>query len=58
MEVILTEENVLAGTRKSRGLGYSEVPLFFDELPHEVPVFKGSPRDMMKNASETGYEPP
>lgn len=58
VEIIMIEADVIAGTQKSRGIGYAEVPLFYDDMPPEVPVFKGSPRDMMKNIGEIGYEPP
>jgi hypothetical protein len=31
VEVIMIEEDILAGTHKQRGVGYAEVPLFYDD---------------------------
>lgn len=57
-EVIIIETDILKGSTRSKGVGYAEVPLFYDEMPDHVPIYKGSPRDLLKHAGDTGYEPP
>jgi hypothetical protein len=58
VECIMIETDIIKGTSRQRGLGYAEVPLFFDEMPESVPLYKGSPRDMLKHMGEVGYAPP
>lgn len=57
VEVIHIETDILKNTNKAKGVGYAEIPLFYEEMPDQVPIYKGSPRDLLKYASETGYEP-
>jgi hypothetical protein len=33
VEVIMIEHEILKGSKKAKGLGYAEVPLFYDEMP-------------------------
>lgn len=58
VEVIVIEHDVLKSTHKARGIGYGVVPLFYDEQPKEIDLWKGSPRDILKFMNEVGYEPP
>jgi hypothetical protein len=58
VEVILIEHDILKSTHKSKGLGYAVVPLFYEELPPEVDLWRGSPRDVLKHMNDIGHEPP
>jgi len=58
VEVIMIETDILKGSHRAKGIGYADVPLFFDEMPEFVQIFKGSPRDLLKYAGDAGYEPP
>ena len=58
VEVIMIETDILKGSQRAKGIGYADVPLFFDNMDEYVPIFKGSPRDLLKYAGDAGYEPP
>ena len=52
------ETDQLKGTIKAYGVGYAIVPLFYDKLPNHVDLYLGSPRDVLKNINDLGFEPP
>ncbi len=54
----MIETDILKSTNRASGVGYAEVPLFNDNNTEAIPIHKGSPRDLLKYASETGYQPP
>ena len=58
VEVVIVETDVLSGTSRTRGVGYAVVPLFYDQMPKQVQVLQGSPRDILKHLGDTGFEPP
>lgn len=58
VEIIIVEKDILKGTTRTRGIGYSTVPLFYNDMPTEVEVFEGSPRDVLKYLGQPGAEPP
>jgi hypothetical protein len=55
VEVIIIEAEMQSNVRKQKGVGYAVVPLFYDDLPLTAEIFKGSPRDVIKNASDPGF---
>ncbi len=52
VEVIVIEIDTKKKTRKPISVGYSTLPLFVDDLPISVEIFKGSPRDVMRNEDQ------
>lgn len=58
VEVIIIECDIVKSTKKPRGVGYTIVPLFYEDLPLSVEIFKGSPRDVIKSVNDPGYQPP
>lgn len=58
IEVIIIEVDTKKRTKKPHGVGYAVAPLFYDELPVTIEIYKGSPREVIKNAGDPGYQPP
>ena len=58
VEVILNEFDVLHSVHRARGVGYGVIPLFYDDIPEEIDLWKGSPRDVLKHMNDVGHEPP
>jgi hypothetical protein len=48
VELILTQiDNI--GKTKHYGLGFTVVPLFVENIPTSVDIFKGTPRDLLRS---------
>jgi len=58
VEVVVYETDQVSGSTKTFGVGYGLAPLFYDQMPTEVDLWLGSPRDVLKNLSDLGFEPP
>jgi len=58
VEVIVNEYDVLKSVHRSRSVGYGVIPMFYDEVPEEIDLWRGSPRDVLKHMNEVGHEPP
>ncbi len=39
-------------------MGYSIAPLFYEELPVSLEVYKGTPREVLKNSFDDAYQAP
>ena len=48
IEVIIIEVDINKKTRKPISVGFSVLPLFQENLPISVEIFKGTPRDVMR----------
>ena len=55
IEVIVIESDLKKGIKKPYGIGYCIAPLFYEEHPVSLDVYKGSPREVLKNAADPGY---
>jgi|LauGreDrversion4_2_1035121.scaffolds.fasta_scaffold344907_2 hypothetical protein len=55
VEILIVETDGITAAQKSRGLGYSVVPLFYESLPAKVEVWQGSPRDVLKHMNDPGF---
>jgi hypothetical protein len=58
VEILIVETDGITTAQRSRGLGYSVVPLFYESLPAKVEVWQGSPRDVLKHMNDPGFQPP
>jgi len=57
IEVVIIEYDLKKSTKKPYGVGYAIAPLFYEELPVSLEVNKGSPREVLRHASDPGYQP-
>ena len=56
LEVILLITDNLQGITKAKGQGYAKIPLFYDQMPLNVELIQGGPRDVIKHENDPGYE--
>lgn len=52
IEVLIIEVDVHKKIRKPLSVGFSVLPLFGENLPISVEIFKGSPRDVMRKEEQ------
>jgi len=55
IEAIIIEVDTKKNNRRLHSVGYGVAPLFYAELPISVEIFKGSPREVIKNANDPGF---
>jgi hypothetical protein len=58
VEVVVYETDQVTSATRTFGVGYALAPLFYEQMPTEVDLWLGSPRDVLKNLSDIGFEPP
>ena len=58
IEILILETDSKKGIKKVHGAGYCIAPLFYEDIPVTLEVYKGTPREVLKNSFDDAFQPP